>query len=146
MVNSDWFPVQYHFIQGGVGVSVDSTTFLQIFYNLQKNTKSTILHDFLKTIVDSTIIWHSNKDFLQSTVFLAKKPVNKSTGFVEENCRFYNQNWKKSTIYIYLAPPPYNITYFEKKTMYRRHYSQYLPSIIQNIDAQFTFGYLIKIF
>ena len=24
------------------------------------------------------------KDFLQSTVFLAKKPVNKSTGFVEK--------------------------------------------------------------
>ena len=41
---------------GGVGLSVDSTTFLQLFYNLQKNTKSTILHDFLKTIVDSTII------------------------------------------------------------------------------------------
>ena len=33
-------------------------------------------------------------------------PVHKSTGFVDENCRFYKQNWTKSTIYIYL-PPPY---------------------------------------
>ena len=41
---------------GVVGLSVDSTTFLQIFYSQQKNSKSTILHDFLKKIVDSTII------------------------------------------------------------------------------------------
>ena len=34
----------------GVGLSVDSTTFLQIFYNLRKNTKSTILHDFFKNL------------------------------------------------------------------------------------------------
>ena len=37
-------------------------------------------------------LWHFNKDFLQSTVFLAKKPVYKTTGFVLKNCRFYNQN------------------------------------------------------
>ena len=41
---------------GGVGLSVDSTTFSKKFYNLQENKKSTNLPDFLKKIVDSTII------------------------------------------------------------------------------------------
>ena len=40
---------------GGVELSVDSTTFSHILNNLQEDTKSTILHDFLKKIVDSTI-------------------------------------------------------------------------------------------
>ena len=41
---------------GGGGLSVDSTTFSQIFYNLQENTKSSNLQDFLKTNVDSSIL------------------------------------------------------------------------------------------
>ena len=55
--------------QGGVRLSVDSTTFSQIFYNIREDTKCTTLQDFLRKIVDSTILLHFNKHFLQSTVF-----------------------------------------------------------------------------
>ena len=40
-----------------VGLSVDSTTFSQIFYNPREDTKSTTLQDFFKKIVDSTILF-----------------------------------------------------------------------------------------
>ena len=36
---------------GGVRVSVDSTTFSQIFYNLREDTKPTTLQDFLKNCI-----------------------------------------------------------------------------------------------
>ena len=56
--------------QGGlVGLSVDSKTFSQIFYNLQKETKYTILQDFLNKIVDSTICFKKSctiVDFVSS--------------------------------------------------------------------------------
>ena len=41
---------------GGVRLSVDSATFSQLFYNLREDTKSTTLQDFLKKIVDSTLL------------------------------------------------------------------------------------------
>ena len=52
----EWWRIHEGGGPGGFRLSVDSTTFLQIFYNQQKNSKSTILHDFLKKLVDSTII------------------------------------------------------------------------------------------
>ena len=82
---------------------------LYLLHIIVQSTKEYKIYNstwFLGKIVDSTIIWYFNKDFLQSTVFLAKKSVYKPTGFVEENCRFYNQNWTKSIIFIYLPPPP----------------------------------------
>ena len=63
---------------GGVRLSVDSTTFSQMLYNLREDTKSTTLQDFLKKFVDSTT-------FSQISYNLREDTNTKYTGFLEKN-------------------------------------------------------------
>ena len=68
---------------GGVGLSVDSTTFLQIFYNLQEDTKSTILQilqfDDILTKIFYNLQFFWPKSLSTNLQDLLKKTVDSTT-------------------------------------------------------------------